>query len=51
MELYIINSSFVRFGDVNEVKEFISKSDAGSISWYTVLFLVYVEGLYDTIAY
>jgi hypothetical protein len=44
VESYIVNSSSVRFGDVNEVKEFISKSDVGSIFWYMV---VSVEGLYD----
>jgi hypothetical protein len=44
VESYIINSSLVRFGDVNEVREFISKSDPGSISWYMVVF-VHVEGL------
>jgi hypothetical protein len=44
VESYIINSSLVRFGVVNEVRKFISKSDPGSISWYMVVF---VEGLYD----
>jgi hypothetical protein len=44
VESYIINAPCVRSGDINEVNEFISKSDAGSISWYMV---VSIEGWYN----